>query len=102
MDKSSGTIELCTPGHATEEAFWIKYGDAMVAALEALPARHGGFLTNCPTHCETGVQLTNPARPGVTLSHAIAAFYPAAIAHGKEPGWSAPRFVAADGDGCLI
>jgi hypothetical protein len=34
--------------------FWVAYGQQMVELLDALPAQHGSFLTNCPQHCQSG------------------------------------------------
>lgn len=69
-----GTITLCGKGFPAETKFYSDYGDQMVAALATLPSKHGAFLTNCPTHCETGVQFNNVARPGVTLGDAVKAW----------------------------
>jgi len=47
----SCSIGQCDP---TDEAFWVAYGDSLLAALNTVPQRHGAFLTNCPAHCQTG------------------------------------------------
>jgi len=39
---------------ANEQVFWGAYGKKMVAAAASLPAQHGAFVTNCPSHCQTG------------------------------------------------
>ena len=101
VNASTGAITLCQPGHAAEEAFWGAYGDAMSAALAALPPRHGAFFTNCPTHCQTGIGWAYPSTAGgLTLGQAVAAWWGAAAQHAREPGWVAPRFLAVDGDQC--
>lgn len=40
--------------NASVTEFWVDYGREMVAALDALPARHGAFVHNCAAHCQTG------------------------------------------------
>jgi hypothetical protein len=39
---------------APVKKFWGAYGERMVAAFEALPPQHGGFLSNCQNHCQSG------------------------------------------------
>ena len=39
---------------AALQAFWAGYGRRMVSALQSLPPQHGGFLSNCQAHCQTG------------------------------------------------
>lgn len=34
--------------------FWLAYVAEMSHDFTSLPPRHGGFLTNCPAHCQTG------------------------------------------------
>ena len=98
----AGAISLCTPAHADMQAFWVAYGDALTGALAQLPPRHGAFITNCPTHCQTGRGWGNPsAGATATLGQAVAAWYPAAVAHARDPAWVAPRFVAGDADECV-
>jgi hypothetical protein len=36
------------------QKFWAGYGNRMVAILKGLPPQHGGFLSNCQAHCQTG------------------------------------------------
>jgi hypothetical protein len=99
----AGAITLCTPAHADMQAFWVAYGDALTAALQALPPRFGAFITNCPAHCETGIGWLNPSRgTAATLGEAVEAWWPAAVAHARDPSWAAPRFVADDTDGCVV
>jgi hypothetical protein len=38
----------------TVQAFWLQYAADMVGNFSALPPQHGGFLGNCPAHCQTG------------------------------------------------
>ena len=95
----AGVITLCTPAHKDMAAFWVRYGDEMVAALAQLPPRFGAFLTNCPAHCETGTGWANPAA-GTTLGEAVTAWYAAAVVHARDPAWVAPRVVAGDAEGC--
>lgn len=98
----TGVITLCTPEHADMTAFWVAYGDDLTAALAALPPHFGAFITNCPAHCETGNGWNNPSHgKAATLGEAVAAWYPAAVAHVRDPTWAAPRFVANDADECV-
>jgi hypothetical protein len=100
----NGSITLCLPQYSALAAYWEAYGAQLAGALAALPARHGAFLTNCPTHCQTGYGWPNPSGSGAgagTLAQAFAAWWPAAVAHGQEPGWAAPRFLAGPSDGCV-
>lgn len=81
--------------------FWLAYGDSMATAARALPKRHAAFLTNCPTHCETSFpEYANPAFPGTRLDAAVQQWYAAAVANVGNASWSAPRWIAADGDKC--
>ena len=36
------------------QAYWLRYAADMVSNFSALPPQHGGFLGNCPAHCQTG------------------------------------------------
>ncbi len=97
-----GDIDLCPPGMAQQEAFWRAYGDTLTARVSALPPRHGAFITNCPVHCQTGARWTDPSTGTVaTLGQAVDAWWPDALAHGGQPGWEAPRFIALDADQCV-
>jgi hypothetical protein len=102
VQPATGAITLCLPPFAAQGAFWEAYGATLAAALAALPPRHGAFLTNCPIHCQTGSGWGDPSA-GLegTLGQAFGAWWPAAVAHGREPGWAAPRYVAGPADGCL-
>lgn len=46
----------CSPPacDAATEKLWVGYGHLMVEKLNALPARHGAFVSNCPAHCQLG------------------------------------------------
>ena len=98
-----GTITLCLPAFAEEQVFWERYGEELTARVAALPPRHGAFVTNCPVHCQTGVGWEDPSVGAIaTLGQAVSAWWPDALAHSREPGWAAPRFVARNTDGCLL
>ena len=74
----------------------------MVDALGPLSKRHAAFLTNCPTHCQSGGPAwRHPAFPGTRLDAAVKQWYPEAIAHSTDPSWAAPRWVARSGDPCV-
>jgi O-palmitoleoyl-L-serine hydrolase len=103
-----GTVNLCwtnTSNALAEARFWVAYGDSMVAALNnsLLSRRHAAFLTNCPTHCQTDpTGFRHPASPGTALGVAVKQWYPQAIKNARDASWKAPRWVAADGDKCLL
>jgi hypothetical protein len=103
--ESDGTVQLCTNTSAdsiAEENFWVQYGDDMVTALSLVPKHHSAFLTNCPTHCQTGgSDWRHPAFPGTRLDAAVKQWYPQAIAHASDRSWVAPRWIAKDGDKCV-
>ena len=62
---------------------------------------HGAFLTNCPGHCATsGTPFHEAAFPGTVLKAAVLQWLPVAVAKGRQPGWSAPRWVAQEGQKC--
>ncbi len=101
VSAATGAITLCRPGHEAEQAFWSANAEAMTAALAATPARHGAFFTNCPTHCQTGIGWNYSSSPGgPSLGQAVAQWWLQASEHSSSPGWVAPRFLAAEGDGC--
>jgi hypothetical protein len=106
FDRSTGAILLCNPtpaDAARQNQFWVDYGVAMAAALAPLPSFHAAFLTNCPTHCQTGGPLwAEPAFPGTRLDAAVVQWYPQAIAHVGNASWRAPRWVARSSDGCKL
>lgn len=107
FDPVNGSITLCLPEYPAQEAYWMAYGDTLADAVVAMPARHGAFITNCPTHCETGIGWNYPSNasvPGVntTLGAVVGLWHEEALAHAREPDWAAPRFVAKDGDLCVV
>ena len=88
------TVGKCANG--TEEAFWVNYGHAMVAALDAVPARHSAFLSNCPAHCQTGTGGNWGKRTvnGTALGTAVAIWFNASISVDMTSTLaSAPRWV---------
>ncbi len=93
---------MCPPDMQQQEAFWRAYADTLAARVAALPPRHGAHLTNCPAHCQTGAGYGDPSTGAVaTLGQAVDRWWPDALAHGGQPGWAAPRFVALDADECV-
>ncbi len=46
--------DVITQENRTVQQFWLQYAAAMVSNFSALPPQHGGFLTNCPAHCQSG------------------------------------------------
>jgi hypothetical protein len=99
---AAGVITLCPPSERKQEVFWRDYADTLAQHVAALPSRHGAFLTNCPVHCQTGGGYGDPSTGTVaTLGQAVDAWWPQALAHGGEPGWVAPRFIALDTDECV-
>ena len=101
-----GTVTLCngtSPDARAQEKFWLAYGDAMVAALNDVSKRHAAFLVNCPTHCQSDpTGWRHPAFPGTQLGAAVKQWYPQALANLENSSWVAPRWVARDGDKCLV
>lgn len=107
---ANGTVELCSgagPNVAKEEDFWLAYGQAMIDALAPLSQTHAAFLTNCPTHCQTsGPGWRHPAFPGTRLDAAVKQWYADVMSHstpgrGVEAGWTAPRWIAQQGQSCI-
>jgi hypothetical protein len=98
-----GAITLCRPGFEAEAAYWTAYGETMAAHLEALPPRHGGFLTNCPLHCQTGTGWADPSTGRVAdLGQAFVTWFYDAVANSRKTGWKAPRFIANKADACVM
>jgi hypothetical protein len=61
--------------------FWVDYGNEMVRLLDALPARHGAYLHNCQSHCQTGRgQWNTDTVNGTHMFQAVATWYTAAVA----------------------
>ncbi len=60
--------------------FWTNYGNLMVESLDALPARHGVYVHNCPSHCQTANhQWQTDTINGTHMQDAVARWYDAAI-----------------------
>jgi len=102
---ADGTVVLCddTAGADTvaQHEYWLEYGRAMLGAMAKVDKRHGAFLTNCPGHCATaGSAFLESAFPGTNLKAAVLQWLPEAIANGTQPGWSAPRWQAQEGQKC--
>ena len=84
-----------------QHEYWLEYGRAMLGAMAKVDKRHGAFLTNCPGHCATaGSAFLESAFPGTNLKAAVLQWLPEAIANGTQPGWSAPRWQAQEGQKC--
>jgi hypothetical protein len=61
--------------------FWVDYGNEMIRLLDALPARHGAYLHNCQSHCQTGVGSWSTDTVNHTImGQAVATWYAAAMA----------------------
>eukprot|EP00937_MAST-01D_sp_MAST-1D-sp2_P006217 g6217.t1 len=77
---------------ADVKAFWVSYGRAMVQLLDAMPPRHGAYMHNCQSHCQTGMapdyagDTVHDATSGAAASmgSAVAAWYAAAMAGKPE------------------
>jgi hypothetical protein len=75
---------------APVKQFWAEYSDNMVAALQALPTQHGGFLSNCQNHCQSGTchagqdvppyAWTTQTIGGTEMGAAFVSWYTATIA----------------------
>jgi hypothetical protein len=94
--KCGHNISSCS---AALQTFWAGYGNRMVSILQSLPPQHGGFLSNCQAHCQTGGcswaghQANGPVHPscnpnpqngltvdGVPMGEAFISWYNATIA----------------------
>ena len=75
------------------------YGKQMLEKLDALPTRHGAYIHNCQSHCQTGPgPWTTDAINGTHMHSAVAAFYAAAL---KGEQAQLPRHVdRCDGEPC--
>lgn len=71
--------------------FWVDYGNQMISMLDALPARHGAYLHNCQSHCQTGAGSWSTDTVNGTHMHAAVAQWYAAALKGQQE--SVPRFV---------
>lgn len=88
-----------TACNGTQEAFFIDYGHEMLTKLDAVPARHAAFLTNCPAHCQTGTGGDWAVRSvnGVPLGTAVATWYNQTMGQlksGAREVTDAPRWVS--------
>ena len=78
---------------ANVKAFWAAYGRSMVAALDALPPRHGVYLHNCPSHCQTGLPTWDTdGVNGTSMGAAVAVWYTLAM-RGRGAQEFAPRHI---------
>eukprot|EP00040_Diaphanoeca_grandis_P010394 m.53174 g.53174 ORF g.53174 m.53174 type:complete len:412 (-) comp21719_c0_seq1:72-1307(-) len=81
--QAGGIIGAGTCGHditncSTKiQTFWSGYADKMVDALIALPPQHGGFLSNCQAHCQTGTASAwmNLTVNGATMGESFVTWY---------------------------
>jgi hypothetical protein len=86
--KCTANISACP---APIKAFWVDYGNEMVQLLDALPARHGAYLHNCQSHCQTGLgPWTSDTVNGTYMGQAVATWYAAAM---KGTQASVPRSI---------
>lgn len=61
-------------------SFWVGYGKQMLEKLDALPTRHGAYIHNCQSHCQTGTgPWSTDTVNGTHMHAAVAAFYAAAL-----------------------
>ena len=78
--------------------FWVDYGHKMVELLDAMPPRHGAYVHNCQSHCQSGMSpdynndTVHDAASGFssTMGGAVHAWYQAAIAGKPE---TAKRYI---------
>ena len=77
---------------ADVQAFWVDYGHSMLALLDAMPARHGAYIHNCQSHCQTGfgAGYNSDTVNGTVMGDAVAQWHAAAMAGTQE---SVPRHV---------
>ena len=84
--KCGSKISTCP---APIQTFWKAYGMRMVETLKALPAQHGGFLSNCQAHCQAGSGAWHDVFiDGTAMGDAFVGWYNATMV----------RLKAADGD----
>jgi hypothetical protein len=88
----------------SERAFWVDYGRQMVSDLDALPLRHGAFVSNCQAHCQTGkshhqtgIPWTATTINGTTMAAAFLEWYKATVTGMNPP---ARRIERCDVDSC--
>ena len=79
----AANMSACTPD---VKAFWVEYGRAMVQLIDAMPLRHGAYVHNCQSHCQTGpgdydtdTVVDTMTGTGVNMGDAVAEWYAAAI-----------------------
>ena len=74
--------------------FWVGYGHEMVSLLDGLPVRHGAYVHNCQSHCQTGPGpwLTDTVN-GTHMDSAVARWYAAAM-QGRKLQSRAPSIAA--------
>lgn len=91
-----GNISSCPPNVT---AFWTGYGQEMVRLLDAMPQRHGAYVHNCQSHCQTGnyapdydQDTVHDASTGAVsnMGDAVAEWYEAAMAGRPE---TAKRYI---------
>eukprot|EP00040_Diaphanoeca_grandis_P020239 m.107608 g.107608 ORF g.107608 m.107608 type:complete len:416 (+) comp27811_c2_seq1:300-1547(+) len=71
------SISQCDPALQT---FWVKYGQEMVRLLDELPARHGVYVHNCQSHCQTGTgPWSTDSVNGTIMQQAVTSWYAAAL-----------------------
>ena len=78
------------PANLTQ--FWVDYGHTMVESLDAMPVRHGAYVHNCQSHCQTGLSpdynedTVRDAVSGssINMGDAVNAWYVAAMAGKPE------------------
>ena len=74
----ASNISSCS---ANVKAFWLDYAKEMVNLANALPARHGAFLHNCQSHCQTSDGIWDTySVDGVVMQDAFKEWYVAALA----------------------
>ena len=82
-------ISSC-PANVTQ--FWVDYGHSMVKLLDAMPVRHGAYVHNCQSHCQTGLSPDydedtvhdSVSGSSVNMGDAVNAWYVAAMAGKPE------------------
>eukprot|EP00051_Salpingoeca_urceolata_P029069 m.488857 g.488857 ORF g.488857 m.488857 type:complete len:384 (+) comp26156_c0_seq1:66-1217(+) len=76
------SIQAC---NSTIQAYWTKLAQKMVTAFQALPPRHGGILSNCEAHCQTGIpNWTTLTVDGHHMGASFAQWYAAQMAGGTK------------------
>ena len=66
---------------AAIQTFWKAYGMKMVDTLKSLPSQHGGFLSNCQAHCQSGSGAWHDSTiDGTSMGAAFSSWYNATMA----------------------